>query len=120
MSMRASAAWAAECGAVGAPPTGVRVLVAGVVEEEEAADWRNRAVHDRVKTFNVGRAAGGRAGDKGRAMEVLPLAKYTKEAADLHTCHQVHQHDCTHLCFTPLLWQPLWHDLIRLAKTMPL
>jgi hypothetical protein len=91
-----------------------------VVEEEEAADWRNRAVHDRVKTFNVGRAAGGRAGDKGRAMEVLPLAKYTKEAADLHTCHQVHQHDCTHLCFTPLLWQPLWHDLIRLAKTMPL
>ena len=50
------------------------------------------------------------------AMVVLPMVRYTKDAADMHTCHPVHHHDCTHLCYSPLLYQPLWHDLKRVTK----
>ena len=39
------------------------------------------------------------------AMVVLPMVRYTKDAADMHTCHPVHQHDCMHLCYSPLLYQ---------------
>ena len=39
------------------------------------------------------------------AIVMLPMVRYTKDAADMHTCHPVHQHDCTHLCYSPLLYQ---------------
>lgn len=33
----------------------------------------------------------------------------------MHTCNARFFHDCTHYCFSPLMFQPFWHQLAALA-----
>lgn len=73
-----------------------------------ATDWRNGIVH--------------RTMDKSPRMQkhihLLPMASLTKDIPDMHTCNPFYKHDCTHYCYTPLLWQVLWHQIKDLAKVL--
>jgi hypothetical protein len=35
----------------------------------------------------------------------------------MHTSNPLIFHDCTHYCFSPLLFQPFWHQLQELASS---
>lgn len=48
---------------------------------------------------------------------ILPMADITRDIPDLHTCNPYYKHDCTHYCFTPLMYQPLWHQMRELAMS---
>ena len=45
--------------------------------------------------------------------------RYTKDTADMHVCHPLFKYDCTHYCYWPLLWQPLWHQLKERSAKLP-
>jgi hypothetical protein len=36
----------------------------------------------------------------------------------MHTSNPAIFHDCTHYCFSPLLFQPLWHQIAALTEAM--
>ena len=46
--------------------------------------------------------------DNKREMVILPFREYT---AELHFLHPFDGIDCTHFCYTPLMWTPLWRSL---------
>jgi hypothetical protein len=71
------------------------------------ADWRNDLVKKLIKDMPAEDRA---------LLPVIPFAKYTKDAADLHTTNPLFKHDCTHYCYTPLLWQPLWYHLRDITR----
>jgi hypothetical protein len=48
-------------------------------------------------------------------LEVLPMHALTRDLADLHV-RQGH-HDCTHYCYSPMLYQPIYSSLERISKT---
>ena len=68
-------------------------------------DWRNaisretldRMTNNRIKYFH--------------------LNGTTQLLADMHISHPYNM-DCTHYCFMPLLWQPLWHYMASIADMM--
>lgn len=63
----------------------------------EALDWRNSIASQAL------RSAGPR-------VRFFGLNGTTARLADMHISHP-HKVDCTHYCYAPLLWQPLWHLL---------
>jgi len=78
-------------------------------------DWRNDLVTEELKRLQKG----GRANDPldptgkgvGHAIEILPFADITIPIADMHVCSPLYHYDCTHYCYWPLMWQPLWHEM---------
>ena len=48
-------------------------------------------------------------------IEMVPFADVTNPATDLHVCHPTYKFDCTHYCFTPLLWQPMHYDIEEMS-----
>lgn len=69
-------------------------------------DWRNFLVDKHLQT----------SGTAASKIKVLPLASLTRPLHDLHTCNPFFKHDCTHYCYTPLLWQVFWHQMEQLMK----
>lgn len=70
------------------------------------ADWRNDIVKDSI----------GKNPNYLQNIPILPLAAITRPISDLHTCNPSYKHDCTHYCFTPLMWQPFWHQIYNLSS----
>ena len=56
--------------------------------------------------------------DRQKFIHMLPFSDITKGAPDMHTCHPLRKHDCTHYCYWPTLWQPFWFMLVQLANKM--
>lgn len=42
----------------------------------------------------------------------------TKYTPDMHTCQLKYKHDCTHWCFWPLLYQPLWYQIKKATDNL--
>ena len=90
------------------------------------ADWRNFFVHallmDMDRADKAGSLSGSLSGSgSGRkSVTLLPLADITRPVGDMHTCHQLYKHDCTHYCYWPLLYQPFWYQLERLSLKLKL
>ena len=71
-------------------------------------DWRNEIAADYLSSMK----------EAGKATEiaVVPFADVTNPATDLHVCHPTYKFDCTHYCYTPLLWQPMHYDIEDMTK----
>ena len=52
----------------------------------------------------------------GSPLFVLPLTQYTRPIHYLHPGGN----DCTHICYTPLLWMPVWRSLRRVVENAAL
>lgn len=78
-------------------------------------DWRNSLALEELKRVQTG----GRTNDpldptgngRGRSISVLPFADITIPVADMHVCSPLYHYDCTHYCYWPLMWQPVWHGM---------
>jgi hypothetical protein len=71
-------------------------------------DWRNEMVADRLAEMQQQ--------GKGKHIQITPFSDVTTPATDLHICHPTYKFDCTHFCYTPLLWQPMYYDLEIIAQ----
>jgi hypothetical protein len=74
---------------------------ARVTNSSYMADWRNDVL---TETFNS-------RPELRDSLHLLPFAELTRDLADLHTCNPYFFLDCTHYCYTPMMWQPLWHQI---------
>ena len=81
-----------------------------ITDFSDHLDWRNNEVK---KLLNEAKHRDVPPQNK---IQLLPFRKITEPIADMHTCHQLYKHDCTHYCYWPLLWQPFWHQLYHLTK----
>jgi hypothetical protein len=75
---------------------------------DPSLDWRNWLVKKYV----------GAEAERGQRVTLLPFSDITKGAPDMHTCHPMYKHDCTHYCYWPTLWQPFWTMLQRMTATL--
>ncbi|RYY89174.1 hypothetical protein EON63_01235 [archaeon] len=71
-------------------------------------DWRNSLVDKHLQSNKYTSTAS--------KIKLLPLASLTRPLHDLHTCNPYFKHDCTHYCYTPLLWQVFWHQIEQLMQ----
>lgn len=78
-----------------------------------AADWRNDVLWNDFVLGEWGRAL---SSLPHVLLEVLPLAALTRPLADLHL--RQGRLDCTHYCYTPMLYQPIYSHLQRLSERL--
>eukprot|EP01038_Epipyxis_sp_PR26KG_P010193 gene10193-13712_t len=77
-----------------------------VTNGSKEADWRNgiaRQLLENKKYENI---------------ILVPFADITRPIADMHTCNPVYKHDCTHYCYWPLMWMPLWDQLQEITNLL--
>ena len=53
-----------------------------------------------------------------KKISYLPFAQATEATSDMHICHPYHKDDCTHYCWWPLIFQPLFHQLANISAYM--
>ena len=72
---------------------------------ENAEDWRNERLHSIIKDFN-----NSIRGEKLSSfrLNVFPMRSLTRPLHDMHLYSYQYGVDCTHFCWTPMMWQPLW------------
>lgn len=70
-------------------------------------DWRNEIVTKHVKEKKLE-----------KNIMMLDFADATTALSDMHICHPYFKDDCTHYCFSPLLFQPLWYQLQNISIYM--
>jgi hypothetical protein len=80
---------------------------APITNTTRGSDWRNEVAMDYLGEMKTQ----GRGSD----IELIPFSDVTRPAADLHICHPTYKFDCTHYCYTPLLWQPMYYDIEEVA-----
>ena len=73
-------------------------------------DWRNILTKEYLSSLNSSTSSSSR-------IEYFELNNTMRDLADLHISHP-YSIDCTHYCYAPLLWQPLWHRLADMAEKM--
>ena len=69
-------------------------------------DWRNDLLWDNFVQGSWGQAM---IDHPHVLLEVLPLFTLTTSLADMHM--RQHRQDCTHYCYTPMLYQPIYAQL---------
>ena len=74
----------------------------------EPADWRNYIIKQFIRSNP----------EYSKDILYFPFADATKETPDMHTCHLKYKHDCTHYCFWPLLYQPLWNQINKASENL--
>jgi hypothetical protein len=73
---------------------------------DAAEDWRNNMLWERY----IGAQWGQALLQHPRVMlEVLPMFELTKSLSDIHM--RQYRQDCTHYCYTPMLYQPVYTQL---------
>ena len=75
-----------------------------------AADWRNRIVRDILAASEP---------DKFPKLRYVPMSELTMPLDTMHNCN-LFNIDCTHLCFMPLLWSPIWRAIYDTTITIKL
>lgn len=61
-------------------------------------DWRNNDVKNTLANEDL------------RHIRVIPFHKYTMPLHNMHPTSPQSE-DCTHFCYFPQMWQPVWHVL---------
>jgi hypothetical protein len=74
------------------------------VNADDHIDWRNWELHRILREQHLA------------DIKVVPFFEATKDLAALHRGMHGGSSDCTHFCWTPTLWQPLWVSLARTVK----
>ena len=74
---------------------GLRLACVPINDTSPDADWRNREINDIVKTHSY------------FGIRVIPFYNETVPLWDMHV--NGHKQDCTHFCWTPMLYQYLFH-----------
>lgn len=74
---------------------GLRLACIPINDTSPDADWRNREINDIVKTHSY------------FGINVIPFYNETVPLWDMHV--NGHKQDCTHFCWTPMLYQYLFH-----------
>ena len=74
----------------------------------ESADWRNYIIKQFIRSNT----------QYSNDILYFPFADATRETPDMHTCHLKYKHDCTHYCFWPLLYQPLWNQIKKASDNL--
>jgi hypothetical protein len=73
--------------------------------EDDLVDWRNAEVHRIVKER------------KYTGIRVVPFYEATRELHALHRgARDDRGTDCTHYCWNPVFWQPLWQAVAKAVK----
>jgi hypothetical protein len=49
-------------------------------------------------------------------LDVLPMKALTQDLADIHLRQR--RHDCTHYCYTPMLYQPIYSSLLNISERL--
>lgn len=75
-------------------------------------DWRNDYVW---KKFLEGKWAH-YVSSLNVTVGILPTRQLTVELSDMHVSHDYR--DCTHYCYTPMMYQPIYHDLVELSTKL--
>lgn len=70
------------------------------------ADWRNYIADLEVKRLNHPRVS------------FFTTNHSLMNVVDMFCVSSVAQLDCTHFCYSPLMWQPLYHHLAEVAESM--
>ena len=78
---------------------------------EGAEDWRNELLHSIVHDFNSKRG-----NLKPFTLHIFPMRNLTRPLHDLHLYSHQYGVDCTHFCWTPMMWQPLWVYILDVVK----
>lgn len=81
-----------------------------ITNTSEEADWRNYLVKKQLQALGLAPTAA-----QTQKIQYLPYADITRAVGDMHTCHQLYKHDCTHFCYWPLLYQPFWSQIEGLS-----
>jgi hypothetical protein len=68
-----------------------------IKDPSPAGDWRNTDVRNLIKASKLNK------------ISVIPFYEFTVPLWNLHV--NGHQRDCTHICWSPLLYQSFFHDL---------
>lgn len=76
-----------------------------ITNHDPKLDWRNQMIKDYLGTKK----------ERGEKIVLVPFSDITKGASDMHTCHPLYKHDCTHYCYFPTMWQPFWYTLLKLT-----
>lgn len=78
------------------------------------SDWRNHLMWDSYINGAWGRRI---TAMKRVAFTVLSGRAVTESLHDMHVRHDFH--DCTHFCYTPMMYQPIFHELQQLTDLIP-
>jgi hypothetical protein len=74
---------------------GMKLECVAINDTSPAADWRNKDIPDIIQQHGLSH------------IQIIPFYDLT---APLWTMHvNGHMRDCTHFCWTPMLYQPLFH-----------
>lgn len=79
--------------------------------DESGVDWRNDMLWEHIE------GVGGRTLQNlpHVLLDVLPMHSLTHDLADIHL--RQGRHDCTHFCYTPMLYQTIYSRLAAMSKT---
>jgi len=101
-----------------APISGLDALTAGVPSEKQRqavdkSNWRNRHFASWRRSLARSASNGSAPGDLSKLIDgVLPVHALLMPRHDAKLAP-----DCTHFCFSPFLWTPMWRTLARLLET---
>ena len=70
------------------------------------ADWRNQIASAAVTEISHPR------------LSFYSTKHALIDVTDMHAINTIKWLDCTHFCYSPLMWQPEWHYLAALAESM--
>jgi hypothetical protein len=71
-----------------------------IANQSSAVDWRNKIPLNELSTGAYD------------PVELLEIHDTLEPFWDMHH----HSGDCTHFCYSPVLWQPMWHRLYRILE----
>ena len=79
---------------------------------ESAKDWRNELLHTIIDDFNNNK------GDQlpTFTLNIFPMRRLTRPLHDMHLYSSKYGVDCTHFCWTPMMWQPLWTYILDAVR----
>jgi hypothetical protein len=80
------------------------------------ADWRNFIAFHKISLWKGGRNHGGSSATR---ISIYSTHQALVNLSDLFTSGRgARKFDCTHFCYHPLMWQPMFHFIAEFAKRM--
>lgn len=92
----------------------LKQLCRPLANASSAADWRNDLVWDLLQEQPWRRQLDALAPYV--RLGVLSFRALTRDLSSFHMRQQIK--DCTHFCYSPLLYQPIYHQLAQISRTL--
>ena len=83
--------------------------------QNPAADWRNALMYAHVLPSDTMKTLRSRNNTQ---FSIIDMHTLTKPLHDIHPI-QGGTGDCTHYCYTPMLYQPIYHELSMISSRLP-